>query len=652
MIKEEGKKRKLTPPGATTWFLGGLLLGVLAFGVLLPILVPGWTGGGAASHPYERPYPLPNRFRAENEEFYVFASGGQQGGIYVYSIPSMKYLSEIPVFAADEAWGWTPEDPAVRAMLTNPWNGKLALRGDTRRPALSRSDGRYDGRWLFVNDMLHPRLARVELNSFRTSQALWIPNVNGGTSGLHVSPDTTLLATSFEHGQYPESAIAAHLEMEIDPVEGPYAGGFAGVTVDDAGQMKNAWQVWSPWSHDAIRIGWGESEGWLVTTSYNSERAVSTLDMLQSDQDYLFFWNIASIEQAVQDGNYTSSDQAPDVPVIRWQDVDAFVTPLPVNPSGVDISPTGKYLLSGSKASISLVVVDFEKVLAAIAAKEFDGDVEGLPLLNPDRVRERTIELGLGPTHAEFDDQGFAYIGSFVDSVTWKLALGGPYAERHGEDAWDVVDTMSSHYSIVHPMIPGGDTAEPYGQYLIAINKLAKNSFVPHGPLHTENHELFNIADVPGNLIDQMPLGPESHGAQAIPIEQIAPGLVTAYEPRGADEEPRVEYDYEAEEVHVYMDVVRSFFDPDWFTAPQGWRVAIHMTSLETAQDISHGLAIDGYDVAVSLDPGERRDVEFVAGEPGVHWFYCLWYCSELHKEMRGRMIVIPSEEWSPDKER
>jgi nitrous-oxide reductase len=76
------------------------------------------------------------------------------------------------------------------------------------------------------------------------------------------------------------------------------------------------------------------------------------------------------------------------------------------------------------------------------------------------------------------------------------------------------------------------------------------------------------------------------------------------------------------------------------------------MTSLETAQDISHGLAIDGYDVAVSLDPGERRDVEFVAGEPGVHWFYCLWYCSELHKEMRGRMIVIPSEEWSPDKER
>jgi len=131
----------------------------------------------------------------------------------------------------------------------------------------------------------------------------------------------------------------------------------------------------------------------------------------------------------------------------------------------------------------------------------------------------------------------------------------------------------------------------------------------------------------------------------------IAPKTRPAYELPRRVEEPRVEYDYQAQEVQVYMDVVRSFFKPDGFTVPQGWRVVMHLTSKEEALDITHGLALGGYDVAVSLDPGQVREVEFVADKPGVHWYYCLWYCSELHMEMRGRMIVIPQEQWSPEKE-
>lgn len=75
------------------------------------------------------------------------------------------------------------------------------------------------------------------------------------------------------------------------------------------------------------------------------------------------------------------------------------------------------------------------------------------------------------------------------------------------------------------------------------------------------------------------------------------------------------------------------------------------LMSKEESRDITHGLAIGSYNVAVSLDPGGARDVEFIAGKPGVHWYYCLWYCSELHKEMRGRMIVIPQDQWSTEKE-
>jgi nitrous-oxide reductase len=499
--------------------------------------------------------------------------------------------------------------------------------------------------------MLHPRVAKVDLDTFRTGQILWLPNVNGGISSLHVNPDTSLLVAGFEHGQFPDPAIIKHLGTEVDAIKGPYVGGFAGIAAGSEGTMRNAWQVWTPWQHDAVRIGWGKSEGWLVTTSYNSERAVTTLGMLGKEEDYLFFWNLASIEQAVAEGKYVTTKQAPDVPVISWHDVEGYVTSVPVNPSGVDISPTGKYVFSGGKATAQVAVMDFEKIVAAIGAHQFDEETFDLPILTPEAVRATTLELGINPTRVEFDDQGFAYIGSFVDSVTWKVALGEPYTNEHGTEPWQVVDTLPSHYGIIHPLVPGGDTAQPYGRYLIAINKLAKNTFLPHGPLHTENHELYNIAQNPGQLIDQMPLGPETHAAQAIPVELLAPQTTTAYPPPNVPEEPRVEYDYDAEEVRVYMDVVRSFFDPEWVTVPQGWRVNIHMTSLEQALDISHGLGIDGYNVAVSLDPGEVREVEFIANQSGVYWFYCLWYCSELHKEMRGRIIVIPPDEWSPEME-
>jgi nitrous-oxide reductase len=630
-------------------FLAGVLVGFLVFGVILPSLVAGPTG--AAPHPYQRPYPLPLRYWRAQDEFYVFASGGPQGGLYVYGIPSMKYLAEIPIFVADEAWGWTTEDSRVRALLTNPWTGELTSRGETDEPVASRTGGAYDGRWIFINDMIHPRVARVDLDVFRTGQVLWVPNLSGGLHGLHVGPDTRLLVATFGHEGYPEQKIVAHLGVEADLLHGPYLGGFAGIAVSDAGTMKNAWQVWSPWQQDMVRVGWGPGKGWIVTNVYNTERAVGTMDMLAREQDYVLFWNLASIEKAIAAGKYVTTAQAPDVPVVAWRNVEVYAVPVPSNPSGVDVPPTGRYILVGSKATTRVVAVDFEKVLQAIEEKRFVGEEFGVPLLDPQVVYAATMELGLGATDVEFDNKGFAYIGSFVDSDIKKVSLGPPYTDRHKMEPWKVAEVIPVHYSVGHPLIPGGDSARPWGRYLLALNKLSKATFLPHGPLHTEDHELYDISHNPAWLIDQMPMGPETHYAQALPVTMVAPNIRSTYEPPLEVEEPRVEYDYDNREVRVYMDVVRSFYDPDWFTVPQGWRVVMHLTSKEEAMDITHGLGIDDYDVAVSLDPGQVREVVFVADKPGIHWYYCLWYCSELHKEMRGRMIVIPQDQWSPEKE-
>ena len=229
--------------------------------------------------------------------------------------------------------------------------------------------------------------------------------------------------------------------------------------------------------------------------------------------------------------------------------------------------------------------------------------------------------------------------------------MGGPYTEKHGMEPWKVADVFPAHYSIGHITIPGGDSAQPYGKYFIAMNKLAKDTFLPHGPLITESHELFSIGEVPAKMIDQMALGPESHYAQAIPVSLVTPNVLAVYSLPAQTEHPRVEYDYTNEVVNVYMDVVRSWFTPDMFTVPQGWHVNMHLTSQEQAMDITHGLAVDNYNVVTSIDPGEIKTIEFVADKEGVHWFYCNWFCSELHMEMRGRMIVIPQDEWSAEQE-
>ena len=643
-------KSKIFTPMFVTALLVGLILGTYLFGVVFRP-TPAFEG----TTKYQRPYPMPHQYWATTDEFYVFASGGQQGGFYVYGLPSMKYLSEIPIFATDQAWGWTPENPEVRAIFTNPWTGQVVERGDTHHPAMSRTDGVYDGRWVFINDKMYGRVARVGLDTFRTDQVVWMPNTTGGAHGFSVGPNTELAVLNIEHGQAPDKVIQDHIGLEVDPINGPYIAGFSGIRIeggpDGDGTMEVGYQVWGPWQHDMARIGWGVSDGWLVNTSYNTERATSPVPMFGRESDYLYFWNLASIEKAIAEGKYVTTEQAPDVPVISWEDVEVYMTEIPLNPHGLDISPTGKYILTSGKATTLIVAIDFDKVKKAIADKDFQGEEFGVPILTTDSVREVTMDLGLGPTHIEFDNNGYAYIGFFVDSDAKKIAMGGPYSELHGEEPWKVVDVLPAHYSIGHIMVPGGDSAEPYGRYFVAMNKLAKDTFLPHGPLITENHELFAIDGVPAKMIDQMALGPETHYSQAIPVELVHPNVRGVYQLPAETETPRVEYDYENKVVTVYMDVVRSWFTPGMFTVPQGWTVTMHLTSQEQALDITHGLAIDGYDVVASIDPGDVKAVEFVADKEGVHWYYCIWFCSELHMEMRGRMIVIPQDEWTPEME-
>ncbi len=116
------------------------------------------------------------------DDYYLFASGGHSGQVYVYGLPSGRHISTIPVFTPYPATGYGFDDDSKKMLGDLTW-------GDAHHPALSETNGDYDGRWLFINDM-NARVARIDLRDFKTRQILGpIPNVSGNHASSFVTPE-------------------------------------------------------------------------------------------------------------------------------------------------------------------------------------------------------------------------------------------------------------------------------------------------------------------------------------------------------------------------------------------------------------------------------------------------------------------------------
>jgi nitrous-oxide reductase len=264
------------------------------------------------------------------------------------------------------------------------------------------------------------------------------------------------------------------------------------------------------------------------------------------------------------------------------------------------------------------------------------------------------VELGLGPLHTQFDDKGYAYTSLFLDTAVARWTLGGPYQSLHTEPAWTLVTKTPVQYNIGHLVAAEGDSAKPAGHWLVAMNKWSIDRFLTTGPLLPQNFQLVDISD-PGTtmpVIYDMPIGVgEPHYAQMIRADKLKSWEVypeVGWNPLLGAKDPnavtpgkeRIEHRDGVTE--IWMTVVRSHFTPEHVTVKQGERVIWHLTSQERARDATHGFCIGGYNVNLSLEPGEADTVEFVADRPGVYSYYCTEFCSALHLEMTGYFIVEP----------
>jgi len=607
------------------------------------------TAGDVAGKVYVPP--------GQYDEYYAFLSGGFNGQIGVYGLPSGRLLKIVPVFSQNPETGYGYNEESKPMFETShgfvPWD-------DTHHPELSQTNGVPDGRWLFINGNNTPRIARIDLTTFETSEILEIPNAAGG----HASPFTT------PDGRYVVSATrfsvpVPNADVPIETYQKNFRGTLSFIKADEPGKMDIAFQVLMPgYNYDLGHAGKGPSDGWFFFTTYNSEQAYTKLELNASknDKDFIAAINYRAMEQCVNAGkaqqatadyrhNYVdphsrvaTSTRSTSVKMIDPRDCPGalFLLPTPKSPHGVDVDPTGEYIVGGGKLATVIPVHSFTKLARAIEQKAFDGEIDGIPILKYDATIAGEVQNpGLGPLHTEFDGRGFAYTSMFISSeiVKWKLGT------------WEVVDRMPVYYSIGHLMIPGGDSKQPWGKYVLAMNKITKDRYLPTGPELAQSAQLIDITGEKMKMLLDFPTTGEPHYAQALPATLIKDKSIKFHRlsesthPHVSKAETEAGISRTGKTVHVKMVAIRSHFTPDNIEGVQiGDTVLFHVTNVEQDWDILHGFAVLGANNAeLIIGPGETRTLKWVPRNPGVYPFYCTDFCSALHQEMQGYVRVSPA---------
>ncbi len=607
----------------------------------------------------EKVYVAPGKY----DEFYLFTSGGFSGQVGVYGLPSGRLFKVIPTFSQDPQSGYGYSEETKPMLMTShgfiPW-------GDSHHPKLSQTDGKHDGRWLFINENNTPRIARIDLTTFETAEIIEIPNAAGNHSSPYVTQNTEYVFAGTRF-----SVPIPQEDVSITSYKDKFKGVLSFVSVDkETGEMDVAFQILVPgYDYDLATGGKGPSHGWAFFTTYNTEQANTFKEKgaSQNDKDFIAAVNWKKAEEYVKQGKFhewdvdyyhnvydekthtAKSEVKKKVKVLIPSECPGIIyfLPTPKSPHGVDVDPTGKYIVASGKLSADITVHSIENVLKAIEAKDFIKEIDGIPVVNPEKTVAGVVKSGgLGPLHTEFDDKGYAYTSFFISSeiVKWKVGT------------WEVVDRIPTYYSIGHLCVPGGGSMHPWGKYVIALNKITKDRYLPTGPELCHAAQLIDITGDKMELLLDFPTVGEPHYAQATPAELLMKNSKKIYElkenqhPYAVTNEKDVRVERKGNEVHIYMTTIRSHFNPDNIEGIKvGDKVYFHVTNLEQDWDIPHGFSIYGANNAeILVMPGQTKTLVWEPKEVGVFPFYCTDFCSALHQEMQGYVRVSAKNSNTP----
>jgi nitrous-oxide reductase len=607
--------------------------------------------GDAASKVYVAP--------GKYDEFYNIVSGGFNGQMAVYGLPSGRLFRIIPVFSVNPESGYGYSEETKPMLNTShgfvPWD-------DLHHIALSTTNGEHDGRWAFGNGNNTPRVARVSMKTFKTEEILELPNSGGNHSSPFITENTEYVVA----GTRFSVPVGENVDVPINTFKDNFKGTISFIGVDkETGHMDIAFQLLLPGvSFDLARAGKGASKDWFFFSCYNSEKAFTLMEVnaSQKDKDFILAVNWKKAEEYAKQGKGTkkkvryahnvlnekthtvTSTIKEEVLVIdptEFADI-VYLIPCPKSPHGCDVDPTGEYIVGSGKLAALIPVFSFTKMQNAIAAKDFEGEYDKIPVIKYESALHGEVKKpGLGPLHTEFDANGNAYTSFFVSSeiVKWRIS------------DLTVLDRVPTYYSIGHLCVPGGPTRKPWGKYVIAYNKITKDRYLPTGPELTQSAQLYDISGDKMQLLLDFPTTGEPHYAEAIPAELVAKNSLKFYKieenehPYVAKGEKEAKVVREGNKVHIYMTSIRSHFVPDNIEGVRmGDEVYFHVTNLEQDWDVPHGFAIKGAaNAEILIMPGETQTLKWIPTKVGVVPFYCTDFCSALHQEMQGYVRVSPA---------
>lgn len=601
----------------------------------------------------------------QTDPYIMLSSGGQSGQVYVIGVPSMRLLKEVAVFTPQswQGYGYGGFSDEILAGGFMP-DGSEIKWGDTHHPNFSETNGDYDGQFAFINDKANARVAVIDLRDFETKQIIKNPNSLSDHGGAFVTPNTEYVIEGPQYGLPIGWEYAT-----LDEYQEKYRGMITFWKFDRvAGRLdqSQSFQIeLPPYWQDLCDAGKAVSDGWFFCNSINTELATGGIELgnppfeagtTQNDTDYLHIFNWKKAAEVFKAGK---AETINGMAVIRLQTaIDEgllYFAPEPKSPHGADVTPGGEYIIVGGKLDPHVTVYSFQKIQDTIAAGGLTTDVYGVPVLPLDKVMEAQVELGLGPLHTVFDDKGYAYTSMFLDSAVARWTLGGPYDALNPEDGWTLVQKLPVQYNIGHITAAEGDTASPDGQYVVALNKWSIDRFANIGPLMPQNFQLVDISKTGDQMkvLYDMPIGmAEPHYAQIIKADKLKPFQVypeIGWNPETMSvdanavtkpEDARVVRN--GNNVEIWMTVTRSHFTPERIDIQKGDNVTWHLTSLERTPDATHGFALAGYNINLSIEPGESQTIEFTANQAGTFIYYCTEFCSALHLEMLGYLTIKP----------